>query len=389
MKPRFPAAREEKRAALMSAVEDVRAVLAAEADEAEKMRTLPPASVAALRDSGLLALKLPEVLGGAEADPVLQSEVFEAVSYINPAAGWCLFIGSASIGMAGAFLPDTAIARMFAGERVPTAAAALMPGRMTAVKGGYRLSGRWSWGSGIRHAEWVLVSTKTTREGGTIEPRIAVVPTAGVEIIDNWHVMGLGGTGSCDFATSELFVPEEFTYPVAARPNRGGPLYRLGMPGFVTNEIPAFAIGVGRRALDEVMELARSKSRGYRKPISIAGRAAFQRMAGESDLKLRAARALANEVAEKSWRTVCEGRVCDPRMQAEMRAAGVMVMEAALEVATGAFRFGAGSAVRLENVLQRCFRDLQTASAHYMVSDTAFETYGQYMLGVPAADPLD
>ncbi len=388
MKPRFPAAREEKRTALMSAVEDVRAVLAAEAGEAEKMRTLPPASVAALRDSGLLALTLPEVLGGAEADPVLQSEVFEAVSYINPAAGWCLFIWSASIGMAGAFLPDTAIARMFAGERVPTAAAALMPGRMTAVKGGYSLSGRWSWGSGIRHAEWVLVSTKTTRDG-TIEPRIAVVPTAGVEIIDNWHVMGLGGTGSCDFATSELFVPEEFTYPVAARPNRGGPLYRLGMPGFVTNEIPAFAIGVARRALDEVMELARSKSRGYRKPISIVGRAAFQRMAGESELKLRAARALANEVAEKSWRTVCEDRVCDPRMQAEMRAAGVMVMDAALEVATGAFRFGAGSAVRLENVLQRCFRDLQPASAHYMVSDPAFATYGQYMRGIPAADPLD
>jgi len=353
------------------------------------MRTLPPASVAALRDSGLLALKLPQVLGGAEADPMLQNEVIEAVSYINPAAGWCLFIGAASIGMAAAFLPDAAIDRMFAGDHVPTAAAALMPGTMKAVDGGYRLSGRWSWGSGIRHAEWVLVSTKATRGDSTIEPRIAVVPASGLEIIDNWHVMGLGGTGSCDFAAADLFVPEEFTYPVALRPNRGGPLYRLGMPGFVTNEIPSFAIGVARRALDEVMALARSKSRGYRKPVSIAGRAAFQGMVAESELKLRAARGLAMDVAERSWRIVSEGRICAPEMQAEMRAAGTLVTEIAVETATNAFRYAAGSAVRLESVLQRCMRDLQTASAHYMVSNSTYETYGQYLLGIPAADPLD
>ena len=84
----FPAERQEKRQALLQAVDSVGEVLAANADESEALRTLPQASVAALRDSGLFRLKLPTQLGGAEADPVTQIDVIEAVSYIDSAAGW-------------------------------------------------------------------------------------------------------------------------------------------------------------------------------------------------------------------------------------------------------------------------------------------------------------
>ena len=115
----FPAQRAEKRQVLLQAVEQVRGTLAVQTDAAEEARTLPDASVAALREAGLFRLKLPAELGGAEADPVTQLEVIEAVTRINPSAGWCMFIGAAIAGMAGAFLPDETVASVFPHGRVP------------------------------------------------------------------------------------------------------------------------------------------------------------------------------------------------------------------------------------------------------------------------------
>src|SRR5581483_6506939 len=270
----FPQDREEKRRALLRAVENVRGVLEAHADEAEEMRTLPAASVAALRDSGLLALKLPAVLGGAEADPMTQFEVFEAASYIDPSAGWCLFIGAASAGMPAAFLPDSAIAKIFAGGRIPNFAASLTPGAtMVPVEGGYRLSGRCSWASGIRQSDYISMRGEVVREGRGCprEFRVCVVPVKDGQIHDNWHVMGLKGTGSCDFSVTDLFVPQDFTHDAMAKPVRGGPMYGLTFLGYVAPEAPAFALGVARRALDEVIALARSKARGYTKSVPLAG----------------------------------------------------------------------------------------------------------------------
>jgi len=390
MKQQFPTEREAKLQALLQAVDSVRDILAANADEAETMRTLPQATVAALRESGLFALKTPVVLGGAEADPMTQFEVLEAVAYIDSSAGWCLSIGAASLGLAAALLPDAAVAQIFAGDQVPTVAGALMPGKAMAVNGGYRVSGRWSWASGIRHADWVTATVLIDgEEARPPELRMLIVPAAQVEILDNWHVAGMKGTGSFDFALSDLFVPAAFSYDlVALQPQRGGPLYRLGIPGFVIYEHAAFALGVARRALDAIIQLAQTKGRGYGKAVPLASRAVFQRAVAEGDLQLRAARALIFEVMEQAWATVCAGRWLEPGLQAELRAASTWVNDVALEVTTTAFRYGAGSAVRLDNILQRCLRDLQVESSHLMMNDSAYENYGQSLLGLPEADPM-
>jgi indole-3-acetate monooxygenase len=390
MKQQFPTEREAKRQALLQAVDNVRDTLAANADEAETMRTLPQVSVAALRESGLFALKTPAVLGGAEADPITQFDVLEAVAYIDSSAGWCLSISAASLGLAAALLPDAAVAQIFAGDQVPTMAGALMPGKAVSVDGGYRVSGRWSWASGIRHADWVTATVQIDHAGGRPpELRMLIIPAAQVEILDNWQVAGMKGTGSFDFALSALFVPAAFSYDlIALQPQRGGPLYHLGIPGFVIYEHAAFALGVARRALDAILHLAQTKGRGYGKAVPLASRAVFQRAVAEGDFRLRAARALIVEVLKKAWATVCAGRSLDPQLQAELRGATTWVNDVALEVTTTAFRYGGGSAIRLDNVLQRCLRDLQVESSHLMVNDSAYENYGQFLLGLPAADPM-
>lgn len=390
MNQKFPTDRVEKRQALLQAVDSIRDILAAGADEAETIRTLPQASVAALRESGLFALKLPAVLGGAEADPVTQIEVIEAVSYIDPSTGWSFFIGTGG-GSLCAFWPDEAIAQLFRGGRIPTLAGAFkIGGKAVAVDGGYRVTGRWSWASGIRHAEWVAAHVLVERQGSDRpEPRLVAVPASDLTIHDTWHVAGLKGTGSCDFSMVDCFVPEEFTFDSQTmQPQRGGPLYQLGLPGLLVNELAGFALGVGRRALDAIIDLAHTKHRGYGKQTSLAERAVFQRVLGESDLRLRAARGLIMETFEKAWQTVCAGRRPEPALQVEMSSATTWVTEVALDVATQAFRYGGGTAIHLSNILQRCLRDLQVGASHLMVSDLSYERHGQCLLGLPGVDPM-
>ena len=386
----FPAERHEKRRALLDAVEGVRNVLTAEAEEAEAIGTLPAATVDALYESGLLALKLPQVLGGAEADLLTQLDVLEAVTCIDSSAGWCLMIGAASLGGIGAFLPDEAIDEIFAGGRPPkTCGVAMAAGKAVPVDGGYRLSGRWSFASGIRHAEWVSGGALVDRGSGDAPERISfTVRTSEVEIHDNWHVAGLQGTGSNDFSTSDLFVREAFTRQTAgSSPKRGGPLYRLGRPGNVANEHCSVALGIGRRALDEMRALGQAK-RGYAQPAPIASRSLFQRAVGECDFKLRAARALTVEVLEKAWAVVCEGQTPEPWLQAELRTCGTYTTDVAVEVASKAFRFGGGRALQTSNILQRCLRDINAAAQHLMVNDSTYENHGQFILGLPDADPM-
>ena len=391
LKP-FPVERAEKRRVLMAAVDSVRDTLEAGAQEGEETGTLPRSSVDALYASGLLRLKLPHVLGGAEADLVTQLDVLEAVSEIEPSAGWCLMIGAASLGGVGAFLPDDAIAEIFAGGNPPKTCGVFAPfGSAVPTDGGYIVTGRWPFASGVRHSQWISAGTRVVSEDKGHPAQIrATIRTSDGRIHDNWQVMGLRGTGSCDFSVKDLFVPEKFAYDVSAtEPARGGGLYRLGRPGFVTNEHSAFALGVGRKALNAIIEVGASKTRGYTSVNPLARRAAFQRMLSESDLRLRAARALNVEILEEAWQVVCCGQTPSNPLQAEMRSVCAYSTDVAADVVAQAFRFAGGAALFESSVLQRCLRDINAGAQHQMVSDTAYENHGQFLLNLPDARTME
>lgn len=384
--------RGETRDALLAGVEEIRALLAAQCDAEEQAATLSAASVAALAGAGVLAMKLPRVLGGAEADPVTQFEVIEALARANPAAAWCSMVGATSLGMPGAFLPDAGIARMFPAGRVPRGAIVVMPaGEARAEGDGYRLSGRWSFASGVRHADWLALACRLVApSGGAPQIWMMVVPAAAAHIHDNWQVAGLKGTGSCDVSVDDCAVPAAMAWNLLEdAPRRGGPLYRLGIPAFVANEHAAFALGVARRALDELVAIAAAKRRGYAPgAASLATRATVQRAIGEGEIRLRAARALAIELNEQAWETVVAGRTPDGRLQSELRAVGTFCTETAVAVAERAFRYAGGAAIYSSHVLQRCLRDLEVAAQHLIISETAYENLAQFMLGFDDADPM-
>ena len=389
--PSFPSERHEKRRFLLDAVDAARKVVAASADESERLGTLAPAAVAAIRDAGLFSLKLPQSLGGAEADPVTQIEVIEALAYIDASAGWCLMIGATAIGQPGAFAGDDAVAEIFLDGRIPTAATSTaLRGKAVPVEGGYLLSGRWPFASGVRHAEWMTAGA-TVQADEDAEPvnRSLVFPVSKGHIHDNWHVTGLEGSGSNDISASELFVPEAFSWdPTVWESKRGGAIYRMGRPGFVANEHSGVALGIARRALNEIIADAPLRKRGNPPTASLADREAFRGDIASCDLRLRSARALAHEVYERAYQTARGGRAPDAAAQAEMRAVSAYVTQVAVDVATAAFRYAGGSAIHRSNILQRCLRNINAAAQHFMVSDTALENYGASLLDAPDVKPM-
>ncbi len=392
MHSRFPTEPKDKCAALLAAVESIRETVERHADESERLGTLARPVVDALLATGLLTLKFPAVLGGAEADPETQFAVIERLSAIDPSTGWCLMIGGTGIGLPGAFLHDDVIERIFKRGRIPTGAIVAMPtGVATPVDGGFRVTGRWPFASGAPHAEWVTIGARIDRPGlAEPEIRLFTVPREQATLHDNWHVAGLRGTGSCDVSLKDVFVAEAFTWNrLETPPRRGGALYRLGHPAFVANEHAAFAIGVGCGALESVIEFAKSKRRSFApSPSALESRPVFQRAVGLADLKLRAARAVVLEVYAEAWEFASKGEVPPPRVQAAIRSATAYATEVACDVTMECFRFGGGEAAFDGHRLQRYLRDVNVGAQHLMVSSIAYEHHGRFALGHANVNPL-
>jgi indole-3-acetate monooxygenase len=379
-------------ARLLAGVERIRPILAEQCEAEERQAQLSCASADALYDAGVLRMKAPRVLGGGEADLVTQYEVIEAVSRINPAAGWCGMVGATSIAIPGAFLSDEGVATMFGAGRMPRGALLVMPSaRAVPVEGGFRLTGRWAFASGVHHAEWVAAHALVPA-GEDVSPALhmLVFPADAVELHNNWQVLGLRGTGSCDISVSDLFVPASMAWNVAIQPpQRGGPLYRLGIPAFVANEHAAFATGLARRALDALTETAINKKRGYGPgAVSLSDRAAVQRLIGHRELRLRAARGLALDVNARAMEVVERGESVPPQLALETRAAAVYCTEIAVDIISQAFRYSGAAAIYEKSIMQRCLRDITVAAQHLMVSDVAYELLGKTHLAFEGINPM-
>jgi indole-3-acetate monooxygenase len=385
--------REATRRMWLDKVASIRDTLMAHADYAETHGTLAQPAVNALRDAGFFHLRLPSELGGAEADQILVMEVVEALSYIQPSSGWCATIGAGSASMAGAYLCDEGANRVFGqGTAVIMAGSFFPAGTATPVDGGYQVSGRWRFASGVRHADWVQAGAivahnqdgNSRHDDGPPEVIQVIVPASDIRIHDNWHVMGLRGSGSCDFSIEDLFVPATLTYVVdrvAPQPQRGGNRFRIGRPAFLADDHIGLALGIARRALDELTVMA-TTTRGRFRPTALADREIVHRFVGMADIKLRAVRALALELFEEIRQTVERGDAAGSLLQTRSHAAGTYATDLAVEIATQAFRYGGAGALFQPNMLELLLRDINAAAQHVFASDSAYEDYGKCLLGL-------
>jgi alkylation response protein AidB-like acyl-CoA dehydrogenase len=390
----FPRESNAKRKMLLDAVAAIGPTLTASGPKSEELGTLAPDAVKALRDAGIFRLKLVAELGGAEADPLTEMLILEEVAYHDLTSAWCTMVGATAIASLGTFLPQSGLDKVFKGRNIPTAAISFFPaGQATRKNGGYRVNGRWRFNSGIRHAEWVLggtvVQDSDNGNGGPIV-MFSAFPAKDVTLYDNWGgVVGLRGTGSCDFSVQDYDLPEDQTFVwdlLKPQPKRGGPSYRLPPFSYVAKEHGSVALGAARRALDELVKIA-TTTRGTFRSSKLDERQVVHRFIGEADLKLRAARALMHERYEQLWRKVNAGELPDGPDIADVRAICVYATDVAIEIATMAYHFAGNTGLHHPHVIGRLLRDLNTAGIHQVMSDTAYENHGKYRLGLQA-DPL-
>ena len=352
-------------------------LLDAEAEFADNEGELSPAAVAALHRDGLLKLWVPEKLGGAELDPVHSLEVLENLSYADASAGWVTMAANLSIGTAGAYLSDHAVAELWGDGKQPVIAGqGTRPGTAKMVDGGLLLSGSWSFGSGLKHSSHVH-SLGIIEETG--EPRIFVTPIEAVNLIDNWDVMGLRGTGSIDYTMESVFVPNGWShFAVTTTPERGGSLYGLGIIGFAVACHSGWAMGVGRRLLDELAELVQLKAG---RPGAQADSVAFQQGYAEAEAKFRAARALVMESWTDLSKSLYAGDGISVRQHTLVRLALTHITKTLHEIATFVYLAGGTTSLR-RGTIQRMYRDVFAGTQHVTSSPNVWQTCGRELMGV-------
>ena len=200
--------------------------------EAERTRMdadgrLPPGLFAALAESGLFRLWLPRALGGPEMSPLAFMEIVGAAAALDGSVGWVVGNG-AGASRVGGYLPEEAARRCFGAPDSFLVTATGAVGRAAPVAGGYRVSGRWPFGSGIHHATAVLGLCAVAEGDSPARQIMCLAPREAAAIASTWDASGMRGTGSCDWTLDEVFVPEALTFAFPQQPAmQPGLLYRL------------------------------------------------------------------------------------------------------------------------------------------------------------------
>lgn len=376
-------------ASLVQAARDLRPVLDEQAPLGEAAGRLTDATVAALRDAGMLGFYMPRCFGGAECWPLEAIEIVEALSYADASTGWVAMAWQVSMATAAAYLPPSGARAVF-GEGIAIVAGQGAPfGRADLAEGGFRLTGDWGYGSGIHHAAWTHTGAMVHEAGrprchpGTETPdaRIFIVPIGAARLRENWDVMGLRATGSIDYAMDDVFVPEDFTHRQNARtPHQGGDLYRLGISGLSTSGHTGLALGVARRALDEIATIAMAPRRTSFL-AELGGGEAFHEQYGLAEAEWRAARAFALEAWADAQAALQAGQDLSPRQTTLIRLALNNATRMAVHVTELAFRYSGGAGAR-NGPLQRAFRDMQTGAQHITSAPVILRECAKELLGL-------
>jgi len=380
-----PAAHAER---LLEYVRILAPLVEAERRDLGTKRELSPSLLDALHTSGLFRLWLPRRLGGAELDPVSGLQVIAAVSALDGSVGWNVMV-AAAYGIFAGRLPARAAARVFGDRRAAVAGHLAAFGKAEVIKGGYRATGRWPFGSGSRHATWFLARCTVHRNGrarrgptGRLETRLLFVPARACRIHDTWRVGGLRGTGSHDYSMKDVTVPAEYSIDIRAdRPTRPERLYAFPAIPFVEAAVAAVPIGIARAALDAFTDLARTR-RAYRSRRLLRADPTTQGEIGRAELHVRSADALLSTAVDDMWRAVKAGRRPTLEQRAQLRVGCVNAGESAAEAVDIVYRLGGAASIFEGNRIERCFRDVHTASQHGALAARTLDLVGQVRLGV-------
>jgi indole-3-acetate monooxygenase len=374
--------------ALLRTVEKLLPFVEAEADEAEQLYHLTDRVVGEFRRAGLYTLTVPKAVGGLELPWVDAMRLVERVAWADGSTGWCMMVEGVVCAMVAALLPEAGVRMIFGkGADVIIAGNGVPRGFARRVDGGYMIRGNWSYGSVIHHAEWIH-SGCFVAEGdkpklkpdGTPEIVLCHHPRSTIELKGNWDVLGLRGSGSYDYTLKdkELFVADDMIFPFdGAKQYRGGIQYSAGLVSMTTWGHTSWALGVGRRALDELAKHARERSDPFGK---LHESASFRMEFARAEAKYRAARAFVYDAWTSLGDSYARGEQASLEQLALIRLAMRHIHDVISEVSTFAHRSSRGVSLR-SSVLQRCYRDIHSGTQHLLLADQIVQECGKVLLG--------
>jgi len=347
--------------------------------EIEQAGQLPPDVVAGLHAAGVFRLWQPAELGGYEAEPAAVVEILQTLAEADGSTAWCAATGIAG-NVAGAMLPEAAARAMFDRPGV-LASGVLMPGGRAVPQpgGGYLVDGRWPFGSGTQHCDWVIGGARV--EGPEPAMLAVLMPAAAVKFLQTWQVIGLAGTGSVDYEASGLHVPAEHCIPLAElRPWPAGAMWRIPLRSLLYPVLAAVPLGIGRRALAEL--LAVSERVRFGSARQLAEQELVQAAVGRAQVLLQSGASNLTDSLQQLLRTAAAGRMPSPAERAAARAAAVYATEQAHEAITLCYQTAGTTAMYWQHPLQRAVRDVLAASQHFALSAQGLTLSGKVILGL-------
>jgi indole-3-acetate monooxygenase len=358
-------------------------------DAGERERHMPRPLFETLCDAGVYSMSAPKAVGGAEGDeePVLQA--IEELARQDGSVGWNVMIAS-NAAIIASYLPVATLWEVYRGGPSTVIAGALLPkGAAIPVPGGFCLTGRWTFASGCHQAHWMLGSSAVMTDGtprlrpdGRPDVRTFFVPVGACEILDTWHTAGLRGTGSHDWQVTDVFVPEEQSFPVLFDgPSAPGALSVRDFAAYAGPRVAAVALGIARDAIDTFTALARTKTPALATSTLATQHTTHERV-GRAEALLRAGRAFLYETVRELPYSPTYAEALSDDLRACIRLASAHAAQSAAEAVHLMCNAAGTTAIYASSRLERCFRDVHVATQHAAIAPSNIEMVGQYLLGL-------
>ena len=377
---------------IVAALRAVADALPGRANEIAAARRLPADLVVALKEAGAFRLAVPSALGGPELTLREQTQIIEMLAYVEPSVAWCVMIGSDSPYYSAFMDADTA-RTLWPSNNEITAGLVQPAGRALPVEGGYRISGRWAFGSGCTHADVIVGGCMVVDDAGapvfdangSPDWIIAAAPADQWSILDTWHTTGLAGSGSNDYTVTDMFVPRERCFRFSDPITRTETLFAF-RPAFVAN-LPGVPLGIARRSIDIVRDIAANKLI-LPEFVMMRDLARVRSAIGHAEVALGASRAYVYDSLDRLWACLSRGDEPDPDLRAAVGLARAHACEMARDVVRSMCDTVGASSIYDTNPLERLNRDAITVAQHIVAQERMFEMGGELLLTGSTAVPL-
>jgi 3-hydroxy-9,10-secoandrosta-1,3,5(10)-triene-9,17-dione monooxygenase len=366
-------------------------VLASRARAAEELRRLPDETIRDLQASRLLRMLQPRRVGGLELP---YESIVRVTAILARGCGSTAWVTAniANHDFMLALWPKEAQDEVWQNDNAALIGSALMfpSGKAARVAGGYRLSGRWKFSSGIDACTWTMLGGIASADGELPDYRVFLLPAADYHIIDTWHAAGLRGTGSNDVEVKDVFVPEHRALSVdlmkgCSAPGAGvnpGALYRLPVFDMFPYVVAATALGIAQGAIAQFTEDTRHRVTSYSTTL-LSDHATTQARLGAAAAAADTAELLLLERCRSAMAAAEEARVPTPGEKIRLRRDGAYAALLCTRAVDRLFEAGGGEFLYDVRVMQRAFRDVHAAQSHYALAwDVASTAAGKFALGI-------